>query len=644
MEWVALTLLVILIFFYWGSIRTLTHPVKMYWACLFLSAMAILGRILLIALPEAGLRFSPPWNQALPSLYYLFAFLAVTAIALDLSNHVLRHAENRNCRAGSRRLIKVLFLFFVLLLLLNFRFGIIFKVDANEAAAPGPLQNIVIIYLLAQCLLVYLISLCCSSWDGRRQRGIIFAFLLALLGLIVGKALSPLSSLDGFGLAFANLILFLRVQSQRLELDPVTGLRNRSGFFFEMQNRISEKRDFCAAVVALENFNQVYERYGQGSADEFLYQMGNWMAKTLKGGESEVFRYVGASFALLMSGDWRESEEKLGAVEERFRKKWYLGEAPSELLSVTVCDFLYEGGNQTAEQIASDLDEMLFLARRSGKDRISLNLETAQLLHRRKKYTLWLKKALREKRFQVWYQPVYRRDSGKFVSAEALIRLQDEAGAFLSPAEFMKLAEETGLENDVFWQVLEQVCSFLQKHPELPLESISVNLSAAQMEIPHFAERVLVLLERYEITPERICFEITERIEGKQGGMAWDTAARMGEKKFRFYLDDFGTGYSNLNLLLRAPFSCVKLDKSLLEESAGSEKGAQLLQDLVQLLHGLGLEVIAEGAEEESQAEHLWEAGADRIQGYFYARPMPEEKLCPFLEPEAGSTIKKEEG
>lgn len=221
----------------------------------------------------------------------------------------------------------------------------------------------------------------------------------------------------------------------------------------------------------------------------------------------------------------------------------------------------------------------------------------------------------------VVYQPVYDCAEGRPCAAEALLRVSGGAGEILATAEVIDVAEESGAVVELDWMVLDMVCDFLSRGGVGP---VSVNFSVRQFLEPDAAQRVLGTLERFGVEPGQVKLEITERVfirsqEAVRAVMDCLSGAGVG-----FYLDDFGTGYSNLGMVAGLPFEFVKIDRSLLESAEREQKAGLLLGSLIDTFHAMGCRVVVEGVETTQQLALVRGMGADRIQGYYYARPLAE--------------------
>ena len=204
----------------------------------------------------------------------------------------------------------------------------------------------------------------------------------------------------------------------------------------------------------------------------------------------------------------------------------------------------------------------------------------------------------------------------------------------MPPGEFIPLAEQTGMIDELSWMVLEEVCQLLGSGEVPRLEHVTVNLSMTQL-WPDLPQRMEQVLKRHGARPEQLKLEITERQLLEDTAYAREMMERMARQELRFYLDDFGTGYSNLSCALDLPFQGIKLDRSLMSGVTDDPKRTIIAETLIPLFHRLGLEVVAEGIEVEEQARRVLDCGADCLQGFYYARPMPRDQLTALFQKQA---------
>jgi len=240
-----------------------------------------------------------------------------------------------------------------------------------------------------------------------------------------------------------------------------------------------------------------------------------------------------------------------------------------------------------------------------------------------------LHRALERGEFRIFFQPIVNLSDARCVGAEALVRWQHPERGLLAPAEFIPLAEETGLVVQVGWWVLEEAArnaASWQLEQNEPFQ-VSVNLSARQLVQPDLADRVAEVIAETGLLPASLCFEITESVLMDDAETVLDVITRVRALGVQFAIDDFGTGYSSLGYLKRFPVDSVKIDRSFVS-GLGSDPGdAAIVSAVIGLAHALGLRVTAEGVETEEQLSALIALDCDEAQGYFFSPPQPAPDL-----------------
>lgn len=244
-----------------------------------------------------------------------------------------------------------------------------------------------------------------------------------------------------------------------------------------------------------------------------------------------------------------------------------------------------------------------------------------------------INRGLRERSFQVYYQPIISMKDGKVHSAEALIRYTDQQMGVLYPDEFIPIAELSGTIQEMGLQVFESVCQFLHNEAiqDLGISFIEVNFSMQQFMDDLLCSKLEEIMEKYELPKNMINIEITETATMYEEQKLRRQMKFMSKKGFEFSLDDYGTGFSNLESVLQYPLKLVKLDKSIIWSSMINEKSMIALQSLITIFHNLSVKIVAEGVEEKEQLQMLNEMKCDYVQGYYYAKPMPREQFLNYV-------------
>lgn len=301
--------------------------------------------------------------------------------------------------------------------------------------------------------------------------------------------------------------------------------------------------------------------------------------------------------------------------------------------------FYHTGDEDTLEKIINSVECAVARAK-EGKHGQVCYCDRAMLekLERRRRIIQILKQQLTEPDFEMYYQPIYSVKSGEFLYAESLMRIPKSPIGPIYPSEFIPIAEETGLIVDITYIMLDKVCKFINRLIETGIEvgAVHVNFSGIQFSRPDLADRVLEIVQKNETPMPALEIEFTESTLAESTQVVTDFALQMLERGIKMGLDDFGTGYSNIATVIHIPFGTVKLDKSLVYAAMNSQKSALAIRNLTRTFKALGMKVIAEGVENEEQKNMVVEFGADQIQGFYYARPMPEDETVEFMLQKAG--------
>ena len=267
-------------------------------------------------------------------------------------------------------------------------------------------------------------------------------------------------------------------------------------------------------------------------------------------------------------------------------------------------------------------------------DRVALNRihDTQQQRDRfRYEQTIqrYLNRAIEQDLFEVWYQPIWSVSEQKFVGLEALSRLYHPKLGWINPELFIRLAVKNGQIFTLMPQQLHKVCHFLQEHPtELnDIRDVKINLSPTELAKEGYCEQLIEIIRSYGLPLEKFQFEVTESDATEYTTELQRCIQVLQKAGVRLCLDDFGSGYANLSRILRLPFHVIKMDRSLLQGICESKKSAAIYHSVVDTLHNIGYQIVSEGVETAQEAELLAQWNVDMIQGYYYAKPQPENKV-----------------
>ena len=474
----------------------------------------------------------------------------------------------------------------------------------------------------------YMFFTTASVVRNRHTLGSAKTFLLLLFPLITAIAFYCQSYLfPGYLLicpSYACILLtsHLLLQNTRRKTDPLTGLPNRNALINELEERENSSRTLI--MLSINDFSFVNERYGNVLGDNLLKEIaGELKAISLN---NNVYRSSGDEFLLMFKDKSpKQAEDALEALKKRFENHWSISGAKLTLvLSIGVVSL------PLPQDSRIDPLSALELAVREGKKKNSTSVTyydsaLSGKYNRQRQVLAAVREGLAEKRFKTYFQPIYNVDTKRFERAEALCRLCDPKLSWISPEEFIPIAEESEYVNEITYIVLEDSCRMARELHDQGAETvIHVNLSAENFLQADFKEKVLAILGKYKVPPSLITLEITEHLLLLRDKSAETVLRELAEKGVTFAIDDYGTGYSNLTYLANIPAAIVKLDKSILKIS---KDGGNFVLSLMEMMNKIKKTVIAEGVETEAQAELAKMAGCGHIQGYYYAIPMEESEF-----------------
>ncbi len=435
--------------------------------------------------------------------------------------------------------------------------------------------------------------------------------------------------------AIRELAELRRQREHQFFHDPLTGLPNRVLLLERLQQailRIQRSAEPVALLLMdLNDFKAVNDSLGHDVGDDLLGQVGPRLAAQLRTTDT-VARLGGDEFAVLLpgtdeTGASRVAQKILGALEQGFTLG---GETLDIGGSIGISVAPQHGADP--DQLLSRADAAMYAAKGSlgGFAMYSADQDTQGAS--RLAMMADLRRAIDEGELVLYYQPLVSLRTGAITSVEALVRWMHPRRGLVPPDEFIPLAERTGLikrlTRTVLTEAVRQSRAWELAGLRMP---VAVNLSMRSVLDPQLPQTVAQLLQRWDATPDLLRFEITESIlaaEPERALQAVDALRAMG---VHIALDDFGSGYSSLAYLNRLPLDEIKIDRSFVMAMEREESSATIVRATVELGHGLGYGVVAEGVEDIRTKQRLTDLGCDTIQGYLIARPMPADETAEFI-------------
>lgn len=484
----------------------------------------------------------------------------------------------------------------------------------------------IVAYVLAIILLIRMLALITLY---RRQmpkdsRNSAYYWIGLCLAATTIQFLNNEFMIAGFFSAIGIMIIYMKLENPERFIDTDTGFFNKYAFKRCMRqlNETGER----VAMLYLD-----YEQIGQDRIvieKEVRLEVYSFI-DTLK----KIYPFRGSEEGILIAIRGNEDILKLmQTIHQRFEKPW--GKHKDIYLKIKMI-FLEDSG---ALKSADDTKKVFNYVRHNRKlygedDFIVIDENIIRETYKEEDVERMIMESIENQRVEVFYQPIYSTVSKTFESAEALMRIRRDDGTVIMPGEFIEVAEKRGSILQLGTQVFEEVCKFVEEHDmeEMGLHYIEVNLSAVQCSYKNLAQEFIETMKVHRVDPKYINLEITESASMGNEKVFLDNLYTLKEYGVKFSLDDFGTGQSNLNYIVAIPIDIVKFDRGMTLSYFQNAKAKYVMDAAMMMIKGMNLQIVSEGIESKEQLEIMEELGIQYIQGYYFSKPLPQNKFVEFI-------------
>ena len=473
-----------------------------------------------------------------------------------------------------------------------------------------------------------------------------------LLGtLIVANRLSDIGSFNSDDLrdfdayaaqitvAVQNTSLGDRLHKQAL-YDTLTGLSNRALFMDRLEHALTRRErngeSLAVLFLDLDNFKEINDSLGHMAGDELLARVADSLKTVLRASDTPA-RFGGDEFAILVeeTADREDTLRVVDRVESVFKSRFKVG-GREVTISASIGVAVTASRDISAEELVGRADVAMYRAKLKGKDTSEIFEPGMQdVVSRRLEVRTDLERAIDDRELVVLYQPIVDMASSTPVGVEALVRWKHPRWGMVGPAEFIGIAEETGIIRELGLHVLEVACRQWQAwHVGLddePTVTMSVNVSPRQLRHPDFVKDVSRILVKTGLLPSHLTLEITESFMVDDPASARSRLHELKTLGVRISMDDFGTGYSSLASLQDLPLDILKIDKLFVDHVAEDPRRTAFAQAIIRMGKTLGLGLVAEGVENADQAERLQSLGCRFAQGFYFSRPVHADEIQKML-------------
>lgn len=509
--------------------------------------------------------------------------------------------------------------------------GTVFSYSEEGVYVRGIGVWIMYLLILFHCILGCAVIFVMGTHVPRQKKVLTVSFVFFTLIGVVFQAIYPLVLIQNFSVATGLLLIFVSLQRPEEVLDNDTGFLNHTSFEIMVSRTYQRKMPFSLIVVLIDDFQFFSSAFGVDGMNYILQNIGRFLKQLpIKG--SVYYDRPGVFCIWTFSTDEDKLQETVNQIAERFEDNWKDHSNDAKLFvrqCIIRCPDDADSPEKIEEIIGTVATDMRYSAHKllNGGD---IDIATKQRIDYLDKL---IKSAIYEDRIDVYYQPLFSTHKNRIVGAEALIRMRDENGNFVSPEEFVPIAERNGQILRLGQYVYENVCRFISTTDIIKygVDVIDVNLSMAQCMQIKLAGELIETVKNYGISPEYISLEITETAAAHSPEMLLINMEKLSEAGFSFALDDYGSGYANINYIVHLPFSVVKIDKDILWSAMNDLTAKVVLSSSVEMMRKLNKKIVAEGVENKEMADMLTKLNCDLLQGYYYSKPLPQKRFLNLL-------------
>lgn len=457
--------------------------------------------------------------------------------------------------------------------------------------------------------------------------------------------------------AFACTMSYFHQQAKRQMLlfrqesytDYLTGLKNRKSYreaieYLQLQLVDKPEQQFALLSIDLDGFKKINDQLGHIMGDQALKQVARRL-ESLCDASVELFRLSGDEFAYLLAPTTKIKRTAEHLAEEIVS----LAEQPYELenkhyfISSSIGIAIFPTDAQDSESLAIKSDLAMYKAKAEGKNTYAFYQQhLTEKTIRYHELEADLKLAVQKNQLVLHYQPKVCINSNKVFSAEALIRWQHPKYGFISPLEFIPIAEASGDICEIGYWIAKQACTdFIKFKAQSEMSSIAINVSTKQLTDSGFIKKLNNIITEANCMPQWIELEQTESALMDSQRMHVNVMSQLRQCGYKLALDDFGTHYSSLSQLTNLPLHTLKIDKSFIDHCTDNKNAHMIVRTIIQLADNLGLQTIAEGVETSEQLDLLRSEGCVAYQGYYFSKPLPAEDFEKLLSAESARFAEK---
>ena len=521
-----------------------------------------------------------------------------------------------------------------ILLLVNFKYHIIFRINSDGIYERGDYFFIIYIYaaLIFFCSLMFVLQHK-FLYNPYQYKCVIGMYPILIIAIVI-QMIFPFMLIELFSISLVLLLIMQTIQRPEVFTENITGLYNMNAFVTDVERLKKTKFNRNIIFIKIKNENSLRSLLSYEHYNSMIRRVGGVILSLANKDKNKykIYYLDYAKFALVSKKDDEKSALILGKeINDALSKPICFNHINVDINSYTCVVNFPKDFDKIRDLISfsnsfynSNLSGNLFMAKDIYSDRdVYINANIDKIIER----------AYLANNFRVYYQPIYSVKKGRFNSAEALLRLYDEKYGFISPNIFIPAAEKSGAIIRIGNLVLKEVMKFVasKDFEKIGLDYVEINISVQQCLQIDMADNIINYMKSLNINPSKINLEITESIASHSQAVVMKNLFKLHEYGISFSLDDFGTGYSNVRRLGILPISVVKIDRLFVLDYK-NEIIKVILKNMIKMFKELDLQILIEGIESKEQLEEFIKFGCDYVQGFFFSMPLKYEDFIYYID------------
>ncbi|MFJ7734395.1 EAL domain-containing protein [Lysinibacillus sp. NPDC097231] len=479
-------------------------------------------------------------------------------------------------------------------------------------------------------------------WQGeiwnRRKTGDVYPEWLTIVGVTNDEG--EITNYCGIFTDLSERKIVENELEKRLLTDSLTDVSNRFAYIermdslLESTSTISHSVQHAVYFLDLDRFKQINDTLGHAVGDTMLVEVAKRIKSLLKN-KDIIARYGGDEFIITLTNvkNVKEAakfaEKIIGIIEQPMEI-----DGQNIFISTSIGISMYPADGESTEELIHCADRAMTYSKKNGLNGYSFYFDELQTDSQRVLLLdSELRRAIENREFELHFQPKISMENEQIQGVEALVRWNSERLGFVSPAEFIPYAEETGLIIPLSEVIIEKACEAVIEMQQCGRKTpIALNISSIHFKQQNFLDSIQTILGRYNTPASNFEIEVTERTVMNSANETVSKLVRLKQLGFKISIDDFGTGYSSLSYLVRFPLDFLKIDRSFIQHICSLDEKQAVVDAIIQMSHRLKMKVVAEGVEQAQQVDILRKMNCDIIQGYYYSKPLPLQELIEFME------------